>query len=642
MKVMKKYSTSLILFILLVFSNSCSDDILDKTPLDQYSDATVWSNPELASLYLNYCYNGLGHGFVNIKGSNFTDEAVYLWGASTTTLLNGTMSPDANENTHYVAGYQWAKFSFIQRINKFLDKVDGIPDTYPAAQQAGVKVKTDILKGEALFLRAYFYTNLARTYGGLPLMNKANKLNEDFSTVVRASFEKTVNFIVADCDAAAALLPLKSQQKLGRACKEAAMALKARILLFAASDLTAGDVSGIGISNENELVHYKSPNRTALWTAAKNAAKAVIDLPGSTLKLADFGASGGDKSVVAKNYRALTGNSTTPANGEFIFAKMFDLALGTRHRNNQIDGPNGFNGLYGVNAPSGEMVDEYEMQDGSNFFDHYYIDAIKEGATTNQYIKNKPEVTGFDHASPYYNREARFYANVLCDSAIYDIEPRPESLKLRDPLGIYDRRTRITINADGSQTVLYGLDTRNGPIVAGNGNYVGYLTMKWVQQGVTGSTGYNSNMWPYMRYTELVLGYAEACLELGEYDESRKWVNFFRNRVLLPNTSASNADLRNALRHERKIELYGEELRWFDIRRWLIMGETMRMPQHGVDITQTTDKRVTPATVITKWKLNQTMPINVMINDIYWMPITTIERQKAPQLLQNPNYRQNI
>ncbi|GGC19349.1 carbohydrate-binding protein [Parapedobacter defluvii] len=635
---MKQY----LIVAFLFFITACSKNILDKTPLDQYSDEIVWSSPELASSYLNYCYDGLGHGFQSVKASNFTDEAIFGRGASTTTLLNGTMSPDASLSDHFMEPYRWSQFEQIQRINQFLEKIDGIADTYPSAQQADVKAKTDVLKGEALFLRAFNYCNLARTYGGLPLLDKAAKLNDDFSAITRATFEETVNFIVADCDAAAALLPLKSEQELGRACKEAALAVKARILLFAASDLIAGDVSSINISADNALVRYVNPDRTALWTAAKNAAKDLMELPGSSLALADFGASSGDKATVAENYRALTGNSTTPADGEFIFAKMFDQALGTRHRTNQVDGPNGYDGLYGRNAPLQRMVDEYEMEDGTNFFDHYYIEEVAEGSNTGRYIKNKSEVTGFDSQNPYHNREARFYANVLYDSAIYNIEPRPSSLKLRDPLGIYDRRTRVTIKADGSETVVYGLDTRNGPIVAGNGNYVGYLTMKWVQQGVTGSTDYNFNIWPYLRYTEVVLGYAEACWELGEYEETRKWVDFFRNRVLLPNTTATDAGLRDALRHERKIELYGEESRWFDIRRWVIMDKTMTLPQYGVEITEVTDNRKSPATVTTTWKYNQAMPNNIMINATYWLPIPTTERQKAPQLLQNPNYRQDI
>ena len=638
---MKQYFNALIIIVLLVVSQACND-ILDKTPLDQYSDATVWSNPELASSYLNYCYNGLSNGFQAVSGTNYTDEAIYGRGASTTTLLNGTMSPDAGLGNHFLPAYRWSQFSQIQRINKFLDKIDAIADTYPPAQQAGVKKKTDVLKGEALFLRAYIYCNLARTYGGLPILKEAAELNEDFSTTVRSTFEETVKFIVDDCNSAATLLPLKSEQELGRACKEAALALKARMLLFAASDLTAGDVTGIGINNSDELVHYTNPNRTALWTAAKNAAKDLIDLPGSTLALADFDASSGDKNVVAENYRALTANSTTPANGEFIFAKMFDQALGTTHNTNQVNGPNGFDGLYGRNGPLQRMVNEFEMEDGSNFFDHFYIDEVKDGSETNRYIKNKSETTGFDSQNPYHNREARFQAIILHDSAIFNIQPRPSSLKLRDPLGIYDRRTRVTINADGSETVLYGLDTRNGPIVAGNGNYCGYLNMKWFQPGVIGNTDRNYNIWPYMRYTEVVLGYAEACWELGEFDVTREWVNFFRNRVLLPKTTATNDGLRDALRHERKIELYGEESRWFDIRRWVIVNETMTLPQYGVDIMQITDKRTTPETVTTTWKYNQAMPNNIMTNKTYWLPITTTERQKAPQLLQNPNYRQDI
>lgn len=72
------------------------------------------------------------------------------------------------------------------------------------------------------------------------------------------------------------------------------------------------------------------------------------------------------------------------------------------------------------------------------------------------------------------------------------------------------------------------------------------------------------------------------------------------------------------------------------------MAETMTPPQYGVEITEITDNRNTPATVTTTWKYNQAMPNNIMTNAVYWLPITTTERQKAPQLLQNPNYREDI
>src|SRR5450759_5541210 len=110
---MKKYFNILILLVLVVFSPACTK-ILDKTPQDQYSDVTVWSNPELASSFLNYCYNGVDHGFQSVMGSNFTDENIYGRGASTVTLLNGTMSPDQAEGSHYLNSYRWSKFSYVQ------------------------------------------------------------------------------------------------------------------------------------------------------------------------------------------------------------------------------------------------------------------------------------------------------------------------------------------------------------------------------------------------------------------------------------------------------------------------------------------------------------------------------------------------
>ena len=192
---MKKHILNLIIIVLLVFSQSCSD-ILDKTPLDQYSDATVWTNPELASLYLNYVYDGIGHGFQSVKTTNYTDEAIYGRGASTTTLLNGTLTPDSGEGSHFGhSGYRWSLYGNIQRVNKFIDKIDLVVDAYPESQKAAIKAKTDVLKGEALFLRAYMYTNLARTYGGLVLLNSSAKLSDDFSTLQRSSFEETVSFI---------------------------------------------------------------------------------------------------------------------------------------------------------------------------------------------------------------------------------------------------------------------------------------------------------------------------------------------------------------------------------------------------------------------------------------------------------------
>lgn len=598
---------SLILAILLP---ACESDLLDKTPLDSYSDVTLWSDANLASAYLNYCYYALNQPFQGVMLGSACDEMPVGRGSSSQSYNLGTQTPDVGTNLFSWLCWNTTNWGNIQRINLFLDNVDQIKDHYPASEQAAIKVKTDVLKGEALFLRAFVYHNFCRLYGGVPLMSTANKLDDDFGKLKRATFEETVNFIVKDCDDAAALLPLKADQEMGKPTKEAALTLKSRILLFAASDLTADG------SAANELVGYKAgTNRTTLWTNAKNAAKAVMDL--GTAKLADFGAP--DQAAVARNYYELF-RSYTLANDEIIWGKMYILNLGRTHRINQTNGPNGVNN-FGRNGPLQQMVDEYEMSDGSKFFDHFEIDA-------NKLYKNKSST--FKHESPYYDREPRFYATILYDSALW--QQRPVNLQPRDPLGIYERRTHRTMNPDGTYTDVFGLDTRKGPLSPGNGCYGGYLTKKFMDHTSNGDVQNNQNVWIYMRYAEVLFNYAEACLELGETDEAAMYINMIRNRAGLPDFTG---DIEKALRHERKVELYGEESRFYDIRRWKIMIEVMTPPLGGIDILEVKN---TDGSIVTTWKWIKAHADNVMSAKQYWFPIPRTEIKKAPQIDQNPLY----
>jgi len=607
---MKKFLYIIIILIPGLLFQSCESELLDKTPLDSYSDATVWSDPALAKAYLGYCYYALNQPFQSVMLGSACDEMPVGRGSSSQAFNLGTISPDVGTNLFSWLCWNTTNWPNIQRINLFLDNIDQIAGKYPASQQATIKAQTDRLKGEALFLRAFVYHNFCRFYGGVPIMKTANKLEDDFSTLKRASFEETVNFIVKDCDDAAALLPMKADQVMGLPTKEAALTLKSRILLFAASDLTADGTAA------NELVGYKSgTDRVALWTAAKNAAKAVMDL--GTAKLADFGAP--DQAAVAKNYYELF-RSYTLANDEIIWGKMYVMDLGRTHRINQTNGPNGVNN-FGRNGPLQQMVDEYEMSDGSKFFDHFEINADK-------LYKNKS--TKFRHENPYYDREPRFYATILYDSAVW--QQRPINLQPRDPLGIYERRTHRTMNSDGTFTDLPGLDTRKGPLSPGNGCYGGYLTKKFMDQASNGDVQNNQNVWIYMRYAEVLFNYAEACLELNEPVEAANYINMIRNRAGLPDFTG---DIEQALRHERKVELYGEESRFYDIRRWKIMIDVMTPPLGGIDILEVKN---TDGSIVTTWKWIKAHADNAMTAKQYWWPIPTNEIKKAPQLLQNPLY----
>ncbi|MFW5877501.1 MAG: RagB/SusD family nutrient uptake outer membrane protein [bacterium] len=608
---MKKHIIGLTLFAILVYLlPSCSDDLLDKDPLDSYSDPVVWSDINLAKTYLNYHYDRIPNGW-NLRGGGygtgpFAGESVLTKGQDLTVYSSSVISAD---NLGRDRGHQnWKNFSNIQELNFFLDNIDKVPDGYGESEKEAIIEEVEVLKGEALFLRAAYYHHICRSYGGVPLFDKPFQLGDDFSDIGRNTFEETINFIAKDCDDAAELLRFKSETEMGRATKEAALALKSRILLFAASDLTA---DGTAV---NEYVGYVNPDRDALWTAARDAAKAVIDL--GTVELSDFGAP--DQELVADNYFAMF-KAKDLSDKEIIWGRMYRDDVGLRNYHNRWSGPNGINN-WGNNGPYGNFVDEFGMSDGTKFWDHFTINENKE------YI-NISET--FPHINPYLNRDPRFYATVLYDSAIW--QPRFSNLEDIDPVGIYDRRTRIVIVNDEIVSERFGLDSRQSIVEAWNGGYTGYLLKKYMDDEVIGRDEPNQNIAVWLRYPEILFNFAEASLELGDSETAATYINMVRNRAGLPDFTG---DITEALRHERKIEFAFENIRWYDLRRWKILEESFEPDLYGVDIVETTVDGETT----TIWKQINAAPKRTFTEKLYWIPIERDELNRAPNLVQNPGY----
>jgi len=595
---------------LLLCVLSCNEDFLDRTPLSGYSDPVVWSDINLARFYLNDLYNSVDYG-VSQRGQGyqtglFVGETTLTKGAQLTEYESGSISAGSpgQDRGHLT----WRHFSNIHKLNLFLEQIEGMPETYPDSEKERIRSEVAVLKGEAYFLRAVFYTDICRSYGGLPLMSQTADLGEDFSSIKRNTFKETIDFIAGDCDEAARLLRPKAQMEMGRATKEAALALKSRILIFAASDLTADE------NVINEYVGYINPNRDELWRAARDAAKDLIDM--GTTELEDFGAP--DQNAVAENYFSFF-EAKDLSSKEVIWGKMNRADVGNRIRTNLWNGPNGIDN-WGNNSPYGNFVDSYQMADGSEFFDHFGFNANDEY----QNISAK-----FSEENPYKNREPRFYGSILYDSAVW--QPRFDNLVPLDPLGIYDRRTRIVIQNGVVTSERYGLDTRQGPITPANGNYTGYLLKKFMDDEVIGRDEYNENIFVWIRYPEVLLNYAEASMELGDIETASSFINKVRNRVGLPDFTS---DIREALRYERKVELFGENVAWYDIRRWKLLEENFEPILYGVDITEVTNNGVTS----TSWKKIQAAPDRNFSEKLYWIPIQTEELNRAPQLVQNPGY----
>jgi hypothetical protein len=446
------------------------------------------------------------------------------------------------------------------------------------------------------------------THGGVPIIDKAYELGEEYQAE-RNSFKECIDFIVADLDAAAELLPLNyndNTSEMGRATKGAALALKARVLLYAASELYH-NTSWAGGYQFPELISYQG-DRTALYQAARDAAQAVIDLNQYSLYKEGLAT---DSASAAQNYSEIF---LLKGTSEDIFLRYF-LSKSTEDWHGYNPGlfntPNGYHG-WGSNTPIQQLVDDYEMRDGSPF------------------DWNDPQHA----ANPYQDRDPRFYASILYNGVKW--RKRPADVVGNDPVGVIQTGFWEVWNASkNAMEEKAGLDTRKSPIEDWNGTHTGYYTRKFLDPSVDAQYVVQELPWRFIRFTEILLIKAEALIALGQDDDARQIINAIRARVNMPPVSESGAALMERLRHERRIELAFEDHRFFDIRRWMI-AEDAHENAKGINIRYPLipDKTTSPTPDYSVTDV-QTRAWN---NRFYFLPISLDEMNKNAQLVQNPLY----
>ena len=594
---------------------SCKKDFLNTTPLNQASAALTWSDPNLSEAYVTELYNGLHDAELNQESMDcITDNALYNFGKQDIMEANISPSNLGWVNNTYEYGEMYAR---IRSANIALEQL---------AKSSIDKTLVDRLKGEAYFMRAYFYNQMLRYYGGIPIIKSSYSLATPDFTIARSSYSDCVDFIVGDLDAATTLLQGKSPAK-GRATSSAAMALKARVLLYAASDLhdiptASANSSVIKSFAKPELLGYTSGDRTARWKKAQDAAKAVLALPGFGYQLnlaAPASAADG-----FTNYQ----NSYLSRNGgeaEILFARYFSNSKdewGAWYgRNNCTNGYHGWTS----SEPTQNMVDDYEMMDGSKFD-----------------WSNPTEAT-----APYTNRDPRFYASILYDGAPW--KPRTADGAGIDPYNEIQMGTYQTGSAS-SPVTFFGLDTRNGPIENWNGTRTGYAIRKFMDPNpaLVDQNTRSEVPSPLIRYTEVVFNYIETCLALGQETEAKTWLNKVRFRSGMPAITDAGAALVTRYRNERNVELMFEEQRFYDARRWMIASTTLGNKVRIVKITGT----LKPGKSVSVYRYNTdnynyTYTVqdldpgveNRTWNDkIYFMPFGRDEINKNSKLVQNPGY----
>mgnify|MGYP001138062960 FL=1 len=621
MKNINNLKTGMVTSLIAVFFllTACNDDFLDTQPLDKISSSATWSDGTLSEAFVFSVYSYLGYGgFEEQMQAVITDEAFFTHaGRNINTFNEGSESPS---NIAWTSGtYAWRNmYSAIRQANVAIANL-------PEATFEDQNLK-DMLMGEAHFLRAYYYHQLLRFYGGVPIIDSPYSLDDELS-IARNTFAETVDFIVAELDKSASLLNGKDMAE-GRASRIAAMALKSRVLLYAASDLHESSKAPSGYGTD---LHAYSGGQQARWQAAQQAAKAVLDITsGYKTDLTEpVSHEEGKANAVAISMGGKSAVADAGASSELIFVRTLsskytpedNWPLGGTHFGVN-NGPNGYHNWSG-NPPIQQMVDDYEMMDGSSFdWDN----------TTHK-------------ADPYANRDPRFYAHVLYDGAPW--KPRPSDVVAIDPYdeiqtGYYD---------DGNGGLINGVDTRESPIENWNGSRTRYNLRKWIDPDPAIKENLTSHQvipWPFIRYAEVVLNYVEASINLGQEDEARNWMNKTRFRVGMPAVTESGPALLAKYINERRIELAFEEHRYHDARRWLIAPETLGRGIEKINVTATLKPGKSPHVPYRHDKAvydytyevqNETSIENRTWKDkMYYRPISRDEINKNELLVQNPGY----
>jgi len=584
------------MLLLLVFSLSSCDEFLDKAPSSDLPESAVFNDPRLFKEYVDGVYPYLWYspsgswaayafgGFCSMQMSNIEDATDLSDGA------RNDAGPRANLNmgSWFVgqgsqAEVEWpwqGAYKAIRICNRILDNVDiveGLTDT-----------ERSEIKGQALFFRGFFHFELIKRYGGVPYINKTFNTDDDMD-LARNTYDECVEFICKDLDEAAELLPLNfPTSEFGRPEKGAAMAMKARTLLYAASPL----------NNES--------NDLEKWKKAAQAAYDVIALGRYSLVPVEkyqnifYGLPYTEETIFSRN-----GGPGGYGNSQMSLPNWgsFELGVGARPWSSE----------WGATpCPTQNLMDMYETSDGQKIVNDY-----------ENYNGVNPDfntASGYTDEQMYENRDPRMKYTFLLNG-----EPW------------LDAKTGIELFF--TETGGRGKHIDEGV----NWTRTGYLEKKFWDPTLSPSTGKTYMNWSFIRYTDVIMIFAEAMNEafgpdvdgLGNGLTSRMAVNQIRNRVGHVDVIASNqSDLRERIVNERAIEFVYEGQRWYDVIRWKKGVEYFNKPVYGIRTIKLADGT---------FRLERKKIMDRVFKDyMHRYPIPQSELNKSFKLKNNPGWSSDV
>jgi len=550
MKMKLKIWSILIFGAGLLYFSACTDSY-ESFPVDQFTEDYVFSKTDSmgkqASAFLYTMYDILDNGHNGIGGD-------YLDAASDDAISINQNEPDvyklavgqysANNRISSVMG--WSKYyTGIRKANIIIKNIDVVPYKTTFVNINGeVKPLNKTIKAEARFLRAYFYFELVKRYGGVPLLGDSIYKLGDNMEIPRNTFAECIDYMVSELDSIKYDLRSVSMPDptmyAHAATIEAAMALKSRILLYAASPLFNESPIATDKAAQKPLIGYESYDAER-WKRAADAAKDFIDT---------FGPNGKKTVNLSNNFMGIfLSYYSSTVNPELIFFRQGgqDKSIETNN------GPLGFSGNSlgkGRTNPTQNLVDAFPMKDGKP--------------------RGESTLYPFNPQKPYDNRDPRLALTVLYNGANW--------------LG------RVLETYRGGA---------NNPTSSAEYTKTSYYMRKFMGN-FAGATEYSNNyhLWIIFRYAEILLNYAEAeneYLAAPSQDVYNSIILLRKRAGIAAGTdklyglkaNMTKEEMRAVIQNERRIEMAFEEQRYWDIRRWRIAENVFSTPLKGMSITKT-------------------------------------------------------
>ncbi len=582
-----KYLYSTVLAIALIAGCEQVGE-LDLQPQDLVSSSIIYEDKSLADAYLAQIYNNTliwwtdfrGQGGVTsmglIEGMGGVCRGFAYW--QTVSAFPITVI-DANG----AGPIDYWPYANIREANTFIQGIEssGFDEVYKSTKIA-----------EARYLRAHMYFQMARRYGGVPIITEPQSPDTPLEelNVARSSEQETYDFIASELDDIVPDLPEDAEP--GRVDKYVALALKSRAMMYAGSAGEFGTVQTVG-SGANQIT-LGIPDPDTYWQASYDASKEIIESGMFELynKIPDD---------PAENFEQLFIDENNP---ERIFVEVFDQGLNKGHSWSRLCIPFEFRKEWGSNfCPFLNIIEEFEYADGTpGNIDRAAIDSDSLFSIDELFRSKDPRflATFFFPQAEFQGGEARFH-----------------------------RRTVYQ-----GETVTSGMIEGVWPASAPRRNWVnsGFLVRKMVDESEIGPVEQSSDEdFPVFRYGEIILNYAEAAFYLGFTGEAMDYINMIRERAGMPLLTTISED---DIRHERQVEMVFEDQRYWDLRRWRIAEEVLDgMSGQGLEYTYYYEED--RYDLILK---NVESGIRTFQERHYYLPIGVNRIADNPNLVENPGY----